>query len=237
MLFGRKVHTQKRKGVRKENHESGKRERGVKEDTFRLNAPENAVTKLTVPILLEHGTSTTSAEIEGMSRSLILDTGSNISIMQPSISRRNVQVTTLEPYGVTGDVLDIRGQQSVTFLLNGSEFTHSLVCSLPAKAAGLLGTDFMDRLGAKIDFECGKMSFAGIDRVPQVNSVSSIGHVVLTVFPRGEAGRSPQVKEKEAWHIDEQFSASPRTEIARTQDKSWLVRATENVTIQPSADR
>jgi hypothetical protein len=120
---------------------------------------------------LEHGTPTISAEIEGMSRSLILDTGSNISIMQPGISRSNVQVTTLEPYGVTGDVLDFRGQQSVTFLLNGSEFTQSfLVCSLPTKAADLLGTDFMDRLGAKIDFECGKMLFTDIDRVPHVNS-------------------------------------------------------------------
>ena len=81
-LFGRKVHTQNKKGVRKENHESGKRERGVEEgSSFPLNAPENAVTKLMVPILLEHGTRTISAEREGMSRSLILDTGSNIPIM------------------------------------------------------------------------------------------------------------------------------------------------------------
>ena len=96
--------------MRKEN-ESGKHEGGVKEDSsFRLNAPENAVTKLTVPvpILLEHGTPTISAIIEGMPRSLILDTGSNISITQPDISRSNVQVTTQEPYGVTGDVRDIR---------------------------------------------------------------------------------------------------------------------------------
>jgi len=96
-----------------------------------------------------------------------------MSIMQSGISRISVQVTTLEPYVVTGDVLNIRGQQSVTFLLNGSEFTHSfLVCSLPNKAAGLLGNDFMDRLGAKIDFECGKMSFTGIDRTRGTHSVS-----------------------------------------------------------------
>ena len=134
-LFGRKFHTQKKKGVRKENHESGKRERGVEEgSSFSLNTPENAVTKLTVPILLEHGTPTISAEIEGMSRSLILDTGANISIMQLGISRSKAQVTTLKPHGVTEDVLGIRGQQSVTFLLNGSEFTHSfLVCSPPLR--------------------------------------------------------------------------------------------------------
>jgi len=92
----------------------------------------------------------------------------------------------------------------------------------------------MKILVAKIDFECGKMSCTGIDRLPHVNSVTSTGHVALTVFPKDEAGRSPQVKEKAAWHIDEQFSAIPLTEIARTQNKFRLVRATESVTIQPS---
>jgi hypothetical protein len=64
-----------------------------------------------IPIILEHSTSTVAADIEGMSRSLILDTGSNISNMQPCTSRSNIQVTAMEPYGVTGDVLDVRGQQ------------------------------------------------------------------------------------------------------------------------------
>ena len=95
----------------------------------------------------------------GMSRSLIVDTGWNISILQPGISKGNVSVTPLEPYGVTGDALDIKGKQTVTVVLNGSEFTHTfLVCSLPTAQAGLVGTDFMYRLGAVIDFECSKMT-------------------------------------------------------------------------------
>ena len=53
------------------------------------------------------------------------------------------------------------------------------------------------------------------------------------MFPKGEAGRSPQLKKKKVWHIDEQLSASPRTDIARPQDKCWLVRAKESITIQP----
>ena len=78
-----------------------------------------------VPVTLEHGTPKMSVEIKGMSMSLIVDTGSNVSILQPSILKSDAQVTALEPYRVTGDVLEIRGQQSVTLMLNGSEFTHS----------------------------------------------------------------------------------------------------------------
>ena len=50
----------------------------------------------------------------------------------------------------------------------------------------------MDQLGANIDFEFGKMLFNG--RVPHMNRVSSTGHVVLAVFSKGEAGRSPRLR-------------------------------------------
>ena len=59
-----------------------------------------------------------------------------------------------------------------------------------------MDTDFMDRLVAKIDFECGKMLFTDIDRVPHMNSVWSTRHVALTVFPKGEAGRSPNLRKR-----------------------------------------
>jgi len=76
---------------------------------------------------MEQGTPTISIEI-GMLRRLIVDTGS--IILQPGILRRDVRVTMTKPYGVTGQVLDIKGLQSVTFTLNGREFTHvSSLCN------------------------------------------------------------------------------------------------------------
>jgi len=96
---------------------------------------------------MEQGTPTVRIELEGMQRNLIVHTGSNVSILQPGMSRRDILGTTTRPYGMTGEVLDIMGLQSVTFSLNGHEFTHAfLVCSLPADAACLLGTDFFKRL-------------------------------------------------------------------------------------------
>jgi hypothetical protein len=68
---------------------------------------------------LESGATTISVEIEGMARRLILDTGSNVSIMQPGISTGDVRVTSAKPYGVTGETLDIKGQQYVSFTLEG----------------------------------------------------------------------------------------------------------------------
>jgi hypothetical protein len=69
---------------------------------------------------------------------LILDTGSIVSILQPSISGCDVRITTMKPYGVTEQALDIKGQQSVNFKFDSREFRHTfLVCTL--HAAGLLG--------------------------------------------------------------------------------------------------
>jgi len=42
-------------------------------------------------------------------RRLILDTCSGISILQPGVSRSDVSITNLKPYGVTGEALDIKG--------------------------------------------------------------------------------------------------------------------------------
>jgi len=72
----------------------------VKEDSFfHLRSPDNAVTTPTVTILLECGTPSVLVKIEGSMRRLILDTGSNVSILQPGVSRSDVRVTNLKPYG------------------------------------------------------------------------------------------------------------------------------------------
>ena len=64
-----------------------------------------------------------------------------------------------------------------------------LVCSLPTDAAGLIGADFMTKLGAIIDFECGKLLLTGNRKVPRVYSVPPTGHMAHTVFSETKAGR------------------------------------------------
>ena len=83
-----------------------------------------------------------------------------------------MEVTHIRPYGVTGETLNIKGQQTVSFLVDGREFTHTfLVCSLPTDAAGLLGTELLKKAGASIDFRCVKMSLADIGKAPRACKV------------------------------------------------------------------
>jgi TRAP-type uncharacterized transport system substrate-binding protein len=84
-------------------------------------------------------------EIEGRAKRLIIDTGSNVSILQPGVSNRELKESLLKRFGVTGDDLDVRGQQQVSFTLRGQRLDHLfLVCPLPTETAGLLGMDFFE---------------------------------------------------------------------------------------------
>jgi len=57
-----------------------------------------------------------------------------------------MRCTLVKPYGVTDEILEIRGQQTVSFIFNEHEFKHSFyVCTLPTKAVGLIGMDFMGK--------------------------------------------------------------------------------------------
>ena len=86
-------------------------------------------------------------EIEGRARRLIVGTGSNVSILQPGVSRNEIRDSTLKPFGRTGEVLSIKGQQRVSFEL-GRQFVHPfLVCPIPTGAAGLLGMDYLEKSG------------------------------------------------------------------------------------------
>ena len=123
---------QQRVKIRREGQTARETNRGEKADSsFHLSGPDNAVKQFSVSVLLEQGAPTISVEI-GVSRRLILDTGSNVSILQPRMSTGDVKVTLAKQYGVTGEDLDIKGQQSVSFTLNGREYSHTfLVSSLP----------------------------------------------------------------------------------------------------------
>jgi len=115
------------------------------------------------------------------------------------VSRSEVTTSDIKPYGVTGEVLDVKGRQSLSFELGGKEFHHSfLVCSLPTEAAGILDTDFLTESGAIIDLECNKMTFGEVSVTSRVRNETRDGRTALTVFSKGKEGHSPQPSPRKA---------------------------------------
>ena len=166
-----------------------------------------------------------------MSWHLVLDTGSNVSILQPGISRRD-EVTSLKSYGVTGEVLDIKGRQSVSFDLDECRFEHEfLVCSLPTAAASLLG--IVAKAGAIIDLEYVKMILRGNPSESTVCNATPTGHNELTIFMQGKEGHSLRPAQRETRHLEKQLPASSQHVPHDKPDGVWLVRATENIVLLP----
>ena len=58
---------------------------------------------------------------------------------------------------------------------------------MPIEAAGLLGTDFLERVGAVVDFKCATMSLSDIGKVPRTYGVPRTENTALTVFTRDKA--------------------------------------------------
>ena len=167
------------------------------DSSSRLFPSEKAVKRPQVSIAVEHGAPSIPVRIDGELRNAIVDTGSTVSILQPSISRSDVSVTALKPFGVTGEVLDVKGRQYVSLEIGGSKFHHPfLVCSLPTEVAGLLGTDFLVEHGAAINLHCNKMSLDDVNLSARASSESPTKCTALTVFTKGKKRHSRQPRLK-----------------------------------------
>ena len=91
-------------------------------------------------------------EFKGTERIIIVDSGSSCSLLQPGLADVPLESTTFEPFGVTGDSLNIIGEQQVLFQMGRITFNHSfLVCKLPTSADGVIGLNFLTPRLARLD--------------------------------------------------------------------------------------
>ena len=120
-------------------------------------------------------------EIEGRAKRLIIHTGSNVSVLQPGVSSSEIKESPLKPFGVTGEDLDGRGQQQVSFTLGGQRLDHLfLVCPLPTETPGLLGMDFFEKLGAEVSFKR-TLTLSGRPEIQTEHSGTHVKHVAFSV--------------------------------------------------------
>jgi hypothetical protein len=57
---------------------------------------------------MEQGSPTILIQIEKEKKTLFVDAGLNVSILQPGVSRSDIRVTAINPYEVMGQTLGIR---------------------------------------------------------------------------------------------------------------------------------
>ena len=151
----------------------------------------------------------------------------------------------MTPFGVTGDELRVKGEQRVTFTVNGKEFVHAFcVCTIATEADAILGTDFLRKAEACIDFESRELRIkeaANLDHNPQAGECcgvrESTDRVALTVLTRTDGGSS---KINSRISADNQQSESPQiqTEIPKLtvepeDSESWLVKTTQSIRVPP----
>ena len=133
----------------------------MKPDLIRGTALSAATGYVTEPLL--------TLEIEGEEFSFMVDTGAMVSLIQPGISKAQLRLCDVQARGITGTELDILGEQEIEFKLYGKEghmnFVHTFVVSpLKRCSSGILGMDFLQRVGAGISLttqslRIGQMSF------------------------------------------------------------------------------
>jgi len=108
-------------------------------------------------------------EIEEEVFFFMVDTGAMVSLIQPGISKALLRLCDVQVRGITDTQLDILGEQEIKFKLydkgEHTTFVHTFVVSpLKRCSSGILGMDFLQRVGAGISLtiqslRIGQLSF------------------------------------------------------------------------------
>jgi hypothetical protein len=92
--------------------------------------PEKTLKELIAKLNMTTGTPTIWVKIDGIERKFILDTRSNISLIQADVSRNEIRNAEVTPIEGTGANLCIEGPEEVEFDLHGYHIRHAFyICS------------------------------------------------------------------------------------------------------------
>ena len=197
-----------------------------------------------------NGTPVVRSIIEGRPTVILVDTGSSVSLIQPGVSASKLNRAIVTPFGVTGDELRVKGDQRVTFTINGKEFVHVFcVCTIATEADAILGMDFLRKAEACVDFENMElhlMKTVKIDHDPRAGERCKVrgtaARVALTVFSRTDGGGSS--KRDSRMSGDNRQSEPPQiqNEIPKPtaeleESEPWLVKTTQSIRVPHGSSR
>ena len=126
-----------------------------------------------------------------------------VSLIQPGISKAQVQPCDVKARGVTGTQLKVLGEQEMEFVVRSKDyymtFVHTFIVSPMIRcSSGILGMDFLQQVGAEISLttqplNIGRYSFPLMSRE---QGVSKIRHLI-TVGSEGSPSLDPEEMEGE----------------------------------------
>jgi len=203
-----------------------------------------------------------AVKIQGAERILIVESGSSCSLLQPGVAEVPLESTTFEPFGVTGDSLDIVGEQQVLFQMRRVTFSRSfLICKLPTSADGIIGLNFLTPRQARLDL--GSLSLrvclhsnlvlvssqheALLEGCKQKEGRGLITHVTIPQNPSWDGSVEPACIKSTRNSNLRNFGGEtpPKTkeinlqphEVVLNDSEAWTVISKETVVLQPRAKR
>jgi hypothetical protein len=93
---------------------------------------------------VDHGTPTIRVRTQSIQRTLIVDSGSYCSVLQPEIADYPAGCTNRSLFCVTGDTLKVKREETVFYQMEEVSYHYIfLIFKLPTTTVGILGTDFL----------------------------------------------------------------------------------------------
>jgi hypothetical protein len=97
----------------------------------------------------------------------MVDTGAMVSLIQPGISKAQVQSCGVKARGVTDTKLEILGEQEIEFVIKNQDyyliFKHTFIVSpLGCCSSGILGMDFLQEVGAEISLTAQSLNIGAV---------------------------------------------------------------------------
>ena len=188
---------------------------GRRDSASNLLSPEVAVNSLQIALDNLNGAPSIRVVVDGCPRIFLIDTGSSLSLIQPGVCSTQIDHATVIPYGVTGDELQVKGEQLVHFKIGGERYSHNFcVCTLSTEADAILGMDFLRAMDAELDLKGGKLWLEKARERKQSESHGNAVRATLTVFSATD-GRAKQNSCTSGYRKKPEKSRNPEKESKR----------------------
>jgi hypothetical protein len=141
---------------------------------------------------------------------------------------------------VTGDALDVKGEQRVAFWINNVKYEHQFLVSIPTTAAGILGMDFLLEYGVEINFGKAELKLQDFSKFRHGSrkrgrrARGTADHLALTIFSTLE-NHQVSVSQENKRNVNDVRQYKKPTRVEVKDAIPYLVKLTSETRLEPRA--